>query len=292
MSPYRYDKENYFDTGYVAEGFTTYYGDLFLVRGGVFGVDWYIGELTRLLKRHFENHGRHNASLVDSSLDLWVDGYRNEAPHRKVSIYVKGALIALMLDLTIRKSTGNQKSLDDLMLSLWKQFGPGTGGYCNEDIQAVAEEISGVELSSFFEQFIYGTAPLENVLEDLMSWVGLKVQLIHPEDQLMGYLGLKTQLSTKGYKVTSTLPDSLGESYFTSDDEIINVNGKPAQPPFNSLMVGKNSFNIIRLGKSRQIEVVLVSKAYYSSPTVSIDASASTLAHESRARWLKSGTGD
>src|SRR3989304_7536298 len=36
MHPYDYTKENYSKLGYVCEGVTTYYGDLFLYRSGVY----------------------------------------------------------------------------------------------------------------------------------------------------------------------------------------------------------------------------------------------------------------
>ncbi|MEM8895029.1 MAG: M61 family peptidase, partial [Bacteroidota bacterium] len=136
LSPYRFQEKNYIKTGYVAEGFTTYYGDLFLVRGGVFDEQWYLNELNRLLKRHFENYGRHAHSLVSSSQDLWVDGYRNEAPHRKVSIYVKGALVALMLDLNIRKERHRKK------------FNTARSNYCNLQVCVC------LVVKSFFDELI------------------------------------------------------------------------------------------------------------------------------------------
>jgi len=98
LLPYDFSQPHYFKEGYVAEGITTYYGDLFLVRSGVFDQQQYFKELDRLFKRHFENFGRDHSSLVESSWDLWLDGYGGGAPDRKVSIYTKGALVALLLD--------------------------------------------------------------------------------------------------------------------------------------------------------------------------------------------------
>ncbi len=293
LSPYRFDQENYFDTGYVAEGFTTYYGDLFLVRGGVFDEAWYLGEVNRLLKRHFENYGRHAASLANSSLDLWVDGYRNEAPHRKVSIYVKGALFALMLDLTIRKATDSEQSLDDVMRALWDQFGSGSEGYLNEDVRTLAGEVSGMDLSKFFNNYFDGVEPIEHELGQLLTWVGLKIDLSYPEDQLMSYLGIRTQANTAGHLgITSTVPESLGEAYFTAGDEIIGINGTPAKTPVKEMKVGLNSLEIIRLGNKLQIEVEVETKAYYGSPKVSIHVEASGAAHQRRSQWLRTQKGD
>ena len=83
----------------------------------------YFLELNKLFKRHFDNVGRHNHSLVDSSYDLWLDGYAAGVPDRKVSIYVKGALVSLILDLELRHVTDGEHSLDTFMQYLWDFFG-------------------------------------------------------------------------------------------------------------------------------------------------------------------------
>jgi predicted metalloprotease with PDZ domain len=84
MLPYDFTKENYFRTCFVAEDCTTYYGDLFLKRAGVFNDETYIKELQVYMKRHFENSAHATQSLADSSFDLWLDGYEKGIPNRKV----------------------------------------------------------------------------------------------------------------------------------------------------------------------------------------------------------------
>ena len=102
LLPYNFTRENYFRTGYVIEGVTTYYGDLLLARSSVFSQEQYFKEVNNLFKKYFDNFGRFNLSLADSSFDLWVDGYVAGIPNRKVSIYGKGAIAAMILDLEIR----------------------------------------------------------------------------------------------------------------------------------------------------------------------------------------------
>jgi len=112
LLPYNFAQENYFRTGYVAEGITTYYGDYMLARAGVFSTEAYFEELNKTLQRYHADYSRDNLSVADSSFDLWLDGYKPGVPDRKVSIYVKGALTALLLDLQLRKATDNKTSLD------------------------------------------------------------------------------------------------------------------------------------------------------------------------------------
>lgn len=173
LLPYDFTKENYFSTCFVAEGVTTYYGDLFLRRSGVFNDEGYYRELQTYMKRHFENSRHAQQSLVESSWDLWLDGYEKGIPQRKVSVYHKGALAALILDLTIRKIHGHKRSLDDVMYSLWQRFGIPFVGYTMEDYQAVVEEIAGEALPWYWNDCILSNLPLENHLNNALAWVGL-----------------------------------------------------------------------------------------------------------------------
>jgi predicted metalloprotease with PDZ domain len=72
MLPYDFTKENYARTGYVYEGFTTYYGDLLLLTSGVFNTQEYFDTLEERLTKHFHNYGRFNLSVAHSSWDTLV----------------------------------------------------------------------------------------------------------------------------------------------------------------------------------------------------------------------------
>lgn len=175
LLPYDFTKENYFSTCFVVEGITTYYGDLFLRRASVFDDAAYYRELQVYMKRHFESSGRAEQSLTESSWDLWLDGYEKGIPQRKVSVYQKGALVALILDLTIRKIHHHKRSLDDVMRLLWTRFGIPFVGYSLEDYQSAVEEIAGEPLTWYWEDCILKSTPLENHLNHALNWVGLQM---------------------------------------------------------------------------------------------------------------------
>ncbi len=175
LLPYDFTKENYFPTCFVVEGATTYYGDLFLRRSGVFDDAAYLRELQIYIKRHFEQSRHASQSLVESSFDLWLDGYEKSIPDRKVSVYQKGALVTLILDLTIRKIYQHQRSFDDVMRQLWTNFGIPFAGYSLEDYRRVVEEVAGQPLDWYWEECILGNLPLDNRLNEALSWVGLQM---------------------------------------------------------------------------------------------------------------------
>lgn len=176
LMPYDFTKENYFPTGFVAEGVTTYFGDLFLVQSGVFSLEQYIKELETVLKRNFEQDGKAFQSLVESSFDLWLDGYVQAIPNRRVSIYQKGATVSLILDLMIRLRFGHQKSLETVMKTMWERFGKMGVGYSIEDYQRVCEEVYGASLKGYFKDCIKGNMPLETMVNELLQAFGIIMQ--------------------------------------------------------------------------------------------------------------------
>jgi predicted metalloprotease with PDZ domain len=175
LLPYDFTKENYFRTCFVAEGCTTYYGDLFLKRAGVFTDENYIKELQVYMKRHFESSSHAAQSLADSSFDLWLDGYEKGIPNRKVSVYHKGALVSLILDLYIRRKTDHEKSLDTVMQLLWTRFGKPFIGYTLQDYINIVEEVAGESLEWYWNDCIFTNTPLEARLNEALTFVGLQM---------------------------------------------------------------------------------------------------------------------
>jgi predicted metalloprotease with PDZ domain len=179
LLPYDYKKENYFDTGFVVEGVTTYLGDLFLVQSAVISKQDYLKELSTLCMRHFLKDSFAQQSLTEASFDLWVDGYEAGIPNKKVSIYNKGALVALMLDLMIRDKFSHQKNLLTIMKLLWDKFGKLKIGYTFADYRQIAEQVFGESLNNYFEKYISGTEPLEVTLSQELAKFGLTMVWIN-----------------------------------------------------------------------------------------------------------------
>ncbi|GAB3491893.1 PDZ domain-containing protein [Spirosoma knui] len=190
LLPYDFTQENYFQTCFVAEGVTTYYGDLMLRQSGVFDDEAYLKELQVLFKRHFEANGRAFQSLVESSWDLWLDGYEKGVPDRKVSVYHKGAIAALILDLHIRRVTDHAHSLDDVMRRMWEQFGKPFVGYTLADYRLVTEAVAGEPLDWYYDLCIFGNQPLEVKLNEYLAWVGLQIMYEEPGPEQAGGIRL------------------------------------------------------------------------------------------------------
>ncbi|MEQ8533829.1 MAG: M61 family peptidase [Imperialibacter sp.] len=264
LQPYDFSKENYFETGYVAEGFTTYYGDLMLVRSSVYDQEWYLNELNKLLSRHFQNFGRFNQSVAESSFDLWLDGYQTGVPNRKVSIYVKGAIIALMLDFTIRIASGGKYSMDDVMRALWVDLYKSGKPYEKNDIQNIAEKFTACPLQDFFDKFVDGNEPIENELGTLADQFGLALQKKLPEAFHERELGFKVRVDGDRLVVSHVHPKSPACEMLSVDDEIVNVNSETDVDKMLAAFTTDSTIKVNRYGRTIDLYIATGGSFYES----------------------------
>jgi predicted metalloprotease with PDZ domain len=174
--PYRLDRRNHTRSLWVFEGITSYYQDLFLLRSNLIGVPAYLQRLGEHLTRLYRTPGRLRQSLAASSFDAWDSLYKPDAnsPNAGVSYYVKGALVALALDLTLRAAP-EPHSLDDVIQLLWRRFGARDVGVPENGFEQLALEIGGPALADFFATAVRGTDDLP--LADLFAACGIKLNL-------------------------------------------------------------------------------------------------------------------
>jgi predicted metalloprotease with PDZ domain len=163
------------------EGITSYYDDLALVRSRRIDAKGYLELLAETITKVLRNPGRLRQSVAESSFDAWTKFYKQDenAPNAIVSYYGKGALTALALDLSIRRDTDGRRCLDDVMRALWERYGERPGragaGVPERGIEALAAEVTGLDLGDFFAQALDGTEDLD--LPGLLATVGVEMRL-------------------------------------------------------------------------------------------------------------------
>ena len=175
FTPYDLSAESHTGLLWVFEGITSYYDDLFLARSGLVSTDSYLELLGQMITRVHRAPGRLKQSVEASSFDAWTKLYQQDAnsPNSMISYYSKGSLVALSLDMTIRKETDGRFSLDDVVKECWKQFGETGEGMPERGLESVARAVTGLELEDFFERFVRGTADMP--LEGLLKTVGVSL---------------------------------------------------------------------------------------------------------------------
>jgi predicted metalloprotease with PDZ domain len=180
--------------------------------------------------------GRRVQTLEDASLTSWVKYYRQDehTPNSAISYYLKGELVALCLDLEVRRRTRDARSLDDVMRLLWSRYGDGKG-VPEDGVEAAASDIAGSDLKQFFDRAIRSTDELDT---SVLEHVGLRLRtriresvgdkggtpprLKEGDTRARGWTGIVA----RGNTVASVLEGSPAQAAgLYPDDEVVAVDG-------------------------------------------------------------------
>ena len=185
-------RENYTEQLWIFEGFTSYYDELSLLRSKLLKPEQYLALFAQTITRVQKSTGRFTQSLAQSSYAAWTKFYQQDenAPNAIVSYYTKGALLAFVLDIEIRKQTDNQKSLDNVLQYAWEHYQE--YGLENNTIQIIVNQITNSDLSQFFDDYLYDVKELP--LQASFAYVGVECEFVKHEKDLSDFgLSIKTQ---------------------------------------------------------------------------------------------------
>lgn len=171
--PYTLSDKSYTRQLWAFEGITSYFDELALVRSKVITLEQYLDVLSQTITRLMRNPGRLKQTVLDASFDAWIKFYQpNEnSVNAQVSYYVKGAVIALAIDLSLRANSNSKVSLDELMRILWRDFGQTSLGVPEEKIEALIVELGGQAQKALLQQALYTTQDID--LKPLLAAFGL-----------------------------------------------------------------------------------------------------------------------
>jgi predicted metalloprotease with PDZ domain len=220
FATYDYTQENYTQLLWFFEGFTSYYDDLVLRRCGLLDTPRYLKLLARTLTGVAATPGRAVQSVAQASFDAWVKYYRTDenTPNATISYYAKGSLVALALDLSLRR---DGSSLDELMRALWAASG---GGPITEaDIAGALQQCGGRSYARELAEWVHGRDELP--LKGLLYSAGIEWQ-VQPATMAQR-LGLRVSESAlTGVKATHALRGGAAEaSGVAAGDEVLAVAG-------------------------------------------------------------------
>lgn len=191
LEVFDYDNENYTPSLWFSEGTTSYYDLVIPLRAGIYDAKTFLQNLGKEITRYLTTPGRLVQPVSESSLDAWIKLYRPDANsgNSQISYYLKGEMVSLLLDLLIRGESKNQRSLNDVMLKMWQQFGQEEIGFTPQQLQEVIESVAGIKLADFFAKYVDGVEelPFNEYLEPFGLQLGADF-----EDETVPHLGIKT----------------------------------------------------------------------------------------------------
>lgn len=231
-TPYDFSGASYSRLGYVAEGVTTYMGDWMLWQSRFFSDREFLNELSTHIQRHLDNEGRYSLSLAHSSIDTWVDGYGRGTPRRRVSIYIEGALTALICDIKIMKFTKGKKGLTDAMRALYEKRG-GKKGFTEADYWNELKALADIDWDKIKRDLIDGTGNLQSYLNKTLREMGLSLTANASDKPWERDWGINVQNVQGAWEVINVLKDSPAEAAgIWFGDKVLSVDGLAADAFF------------------------------------------------------------
>lgn len=271
---YNYDEENYTTLLWVMEGWTSYFELLILRRTGLWTASAVLEETARRILRLQQTPGRLLQSAEMASFDTWIKFYRPDEniQNTAISYYNKGALLGMLLDLHLRRHTGGQRCLDDVMRRFWRDYALAGRGLPEADFQAAVESAAGLPLADFCSRYVAGLDELP--FADFLAFAGLTLRFGYQDDKRSDAdsadpapaagLGLRVE-ETDGQSQISTVfadgPCALAD--VAPGDELLALDGlrvtaSSLNRRLNDYRPGDRvTLTIFRRDELRQVEVTL-----------------------------------
>ncbi len=258
LGPFDYDRENYTNMLWVAEGFTSYYEEIILKRAGMIDEADVLNAWASGINSIENQPGNKIQAVTESSWDAWIKYYRpNEnSVNTTVSYYSKGGVLAGLLNLEILHNTNGNKSLDDVMRLLWnKYYKELKRGYSDEEFQKACEEVAGESLDSFFTNYIWDTKAPD--YSKYFNYAGINL-INENTNSNTAFLGLVAS----GTTVNRVLANgSAYNSGINVGDVIISADDKPISG-LGDLSSGKNvgdelKITVLRSGVQKDLKMKL-----------------------------------
>jgi predicted metalloprotease with PDZ domain len=245
FTPYDWTRENHTRLLWAMEGLTSTWEVMALRRAGLVTPQRFLEIWAERCTQLLRTPGRLRMSLSQASFDAWIKHYRPDesTQNTTVSYYLKGSIVGFLLDLELRRRSGGERSLDDLVRVLFEKHGDAPG-LPEDGVEKAAIELLGGEpaFHDWFQRSVHSTQELQ--LEEALSGVGLDV-LQHPAKnaddkggaqetrsdapplaQPRGWLGATLRDRSGALEVTSVAEGSPAQlSGLAAGDELVACDG-------------------------------------------------------------------
>jgi predicted metalloprotease with PDZ domain len=267
LGPFDYDEENYTDMLWLSEGGTVYYEDLILNRAGFYSRDEIFREFKSSITNYENIPGHLFQSVAQSSYDSWMLFFnRSEnAANTTISYYDKGCAVTMLLDLKIRHESGNNKSLDDVMKTLYQvYYKEKKRGFTDKEFRDVCEKAAGTSLAEIFEVYIPTVKDIDYA--KYLGYAGLGIDT-NPVEMPGAWIGIITREDGENLLITRTEWNSPAYIAGLSPQDIIKeINGEKADANLlkkvldNGNPGDKIRFTVTHRDITNNVEVVLGKK--------------------------------
>jgi len=293
LGPFDYDQENYTTNLWIAEGFTSYYENKFMLRAGFDNAQGFVTGLAGSLGTVMNTPGAKIMSAAQSSFDAWINGaYRPNENSRNtfVSYYSKGEVVGLLMDLEIANATKGTKSLDDVMKAMYLQCKTLKRGYTDAEFKAMVEKIAGISFTNFWAKYVTGTADVEYAKYFAYAGIDMVNENIGKN---VPYFGATTSKATGKVMVAGVARGaSAWNGGINVNDEIVAIDDVPAEALIEKMEQITNKkpgdvvkVSLIRDGLKQNLAITLTANDMVRFKTT-INEDATPLQLAVRKKWM------
>jgi len=228
-----------------SEGFTNYYSTVISARLGLTSEADFLNRMERACKLYLSKQG--GLSIRDAG--------SSKSSHFEL-VYEGGSLIGAALDLQIRKLTNNEKSLDDVMKQMYREFGITGTKYAMQDVIRIINTVSGADFEEFFQKYVSARERLP--LEEYFGYAGLDVRVELGEELPSGDYVIHKMLHISSLTRTEEglIVRRSRNAGYQDEDNLIAMNGTPVRTFRDMCRVAKDwrpgdeaELTIVRNGK-------------------------------------------
>ncbi|MBK8658230.1 MAG: peptidase M61 [Bacteroidetes bacterium] len=199
------------------EGVTEYFAHLTQFQGGITDEEAF----ARSMRSKINEAAAFNSfSMTDMSVNVLT----KENQNLYLSVYSKGAVLAMLLDIRIAELTDGKKNLKTLMLALADKYGPSKPFKDNELFSDIIS-LTHPGIQEFIDKYIVGKEPLPLEYFNQIGWQ------YEPEKRktvyMSGYFGLRYD-----EKNNELIFDRVGENLLgiASGDVLLAINDEETSP--------------------------------------------------------------
>jgi len=221
LGPFDYEREVRTVNLWWSEGVTDYYADVILARSGLDSPEDFAQGLATSIGNYRGNPARLRISPERSSWTAWDSPAVNNS--YVISYYLQGELLGFLLDLAIRDSTDNQRSLDDVMRYLLEHYA-GERGFTREELVAAVRSATGHDFAEFWR--LYVSAANEIPWNDYVRAAGWEV-VFTAAAAVDARIGAIPPAVQGGRWRAVASPGSVAEAAgLRTGDELVRINGR------------------------------------------------------------------
>jgi predicted metalloprotease with PDZ domain len=136
------------------EGFTDYVTNVLLRRTGLIDDQLLYRKMEHMIRRYWLDR-----YWQKDTVSIRATGDNKE--QLRFGVYGGGAVVAIALEVELRKATGNKKGIYDLMGSMFSEFGMDKKTYAVSDIIRHVNKLAGKDLQLFFDRYVTGREYLD-----------------------------------------------------------------------------------------------------------------------------------